>query len=81
MSKSGKQTYKIKVLNKAEGPAYRAEVVSIGLDNRKTDENGCAQFYTYQDDYYPINIKYGNYESGRFLRNVISALVSQTHIC
>lgn len=58
----GDQTCKIKVLDDTGKPVDGAEVIAIGLGACKTGKNGCAEFYISQDDWYPIIIKYGNYE-------------------
>lgn len=56
------QTCKIKVLNEEGNPVNGAEVIIIGLGNCKPDRNGYAKFYLPQDDFYPVIIRYGDYE-------------------
>jgi len=56
------QACKIKVLDKAGKPINGADVIIIGLGNCKTDENGYAEFYMSQNDFYPVVIRYGTYE-------------------
>ncbi len=56
------QVCKIKVLDGAGEPVSGADVIIVGLGNRKTDENGYAEFYLSQDDQYPVIIRNGNSE-------------------
>ncbi len=56
------QTCRIKVLDESGNPAEGAEVIIIGLGNRRTDENGSADFHVPQADYYPVVIRYGDRE-------------------
>jgi len=56
------QTCKIKVLDGAGKPVNGAEVVIIGVGNNETDEAGYAEFHLPQDDFYPVVIKYNDYE-------------------
>ncbi|MFC1953681.1 LicD family protein [Chloroflexota bacterium] len=58
----GGESCKFKVLDDGGEPVTGAKVIVIGLGNRKTDENGYAEFYMSKDDFYPIVIRYGDYE-------------------
>lgn len=56
------QTCKIRVLNEDGKPVKDAQVIIIGVGNNKTDDSGYAEFNIPLDDFYPVLIKYGDYE-------------------
>ncbi len=61
---------KMKILDDQKKPVSGAEVTVVGLGNFRTDKQGNVRFYLPQNDFYPLVIRYRDYEHTNYLQRI-----------